>query len=377
MVHSDWFMSLTNRHLQLCIYIRYRLLLRDVDFVTQNNIVNFMGKTRDISTTKKASILALSRGNCHTVQEIATQMQVSKRTVQRVRRVGSTESFRNGRCGRRRITTTITDRYIRRKALKERMASSHRLAANLRSAGINISKDTVKRRLKEQGVMSVKSVQKPYLMAAMCKKRLDWAKCHENWTVKDWSKLIFSSESTFMCQSASAHQMWHQQGQPTPTTPTVKHPTKVMVWSAMCTKGAGRLHVVERNMNSGQYCHVILSPLVPQIKEWFPGGGYTFMQDGAPCHTSRRSKECLATHQIPVLPWPGNSPDLNPIETLWAIVKRRLRSETVNTKNVLIAGIIKVWLRDATLPETCQKLIASMPARVKAVIKANGGNTNN
>ena len=141
------------------------------------NYVLNMGMTRDVSTAKKASILALLRGNRHTVQ-IATQMQVSKRTVQRVRQVGSTESFRTGRCGRRRITTPITDRFIRRKALEDRITSCHRLAANLRSAGVNVSKDTVRRRLKEQGVTSVKSVRKPCLTAAMRKKRLDWAKRH-------------------------------------------------------------------------------------------------------------------------------------------------------------------------------------------------------
>ena len=41
-----------------------------------------------------------------------------------------------------------------------------------------------------------------------------------------------------------------------------------------------------------------------------------FMQDGAPCHGSKIVSEFLKEKKIKVLYWPGNSPDLNPIENL-------------------------------------------------------------
>jgi hypothetical protein len=148
-----------------------------------------------------------------------------------------------------------------------------------------------------------------------------------------------------------------------------------MLWSVMSSKGAGRLHVVEGYMNSEQYCNVITGRMLPQAQEWFPDGNYTFMQDKAPCHTSRKSMECLQSHRVALLEWPGNSPDLNPIETLWAIMKRRLRTQTITTKQQLIAAVIKVWVRDASVVETCRKLVVSMPERVRAVIAAKGGHT--
>ena len=41
-----------------------------------------------------------------------------------------------------------------------------------------------------------------------------------------------------------------------------------------------------------------------------------FMQDGAPCHKAKIFGNFLKSKTIQVVDWPGNSPDLNPIENL-------------------------------------------------------------
>ncbi len=78
---------------------------------------------------------------------------------------------------------------------------------------------------------------------------------------------------------------------------------------------------------------------------------------------------------LELLDWPGDSPDLNPIEGVWSLLKERinkLRSKPYTRKQIEKA-IQKEW--DSLKPMNIKTLIDSMPARIKAVLTANDGST--
>ena len=72
-----------------------------------------------------------------------------------------------------------------------------------------------------------------------------------------------------------------------------------------------------------------------------------------------------------VLLWPGNSPDMNPIEGIWYIhLKDRVNEITTTNKRDLIERIVDVWFRNPEIAQLIAKYYASMPNRIVALIAA-------
>src|SRR3979490_3196075 len=91
--------------------------------------------------------------------------------------------------------------------------------------------------------------------------------------------------------------------------------------------------------------------------------------------TSKKADQWFSDNNIIPMKWPAQSPDLNPIEHLWQHLKAKLQQYDIPPKGVheLWDRVAKEWTEIP--PETCQKLIESMPRRIQAVLKAKGGHT--
>jgi hypothetical protein len=71
--------------------------------------------------------------------------------------------------------------------------------------------------------------------------------------------------------------------------------------------------------------------------------------------------------------WPSYSPDLNPIENVWSIISKKLCEKDYESLDALEKNM-KVVIESLS-SEDINNIILSMPDRLKAVIRAKGGNT--
>ena len=99
------------------------------------------------------------------------------------------------------------------------------------------------------------------------------------------------------------------------------------------------------------------------------------LESGAPCHTANSITDWLRRQGIETIgPWPGSSADLNPIENLWVMLKRKVASHNPTSFEDLKKVIKEVWVQEVSADD-CRKLARSMPDRIRAVLEKKGLHT--
>jgi hypothetical protein len=130
-----------------------------------------------------------------------------------------------------------------------------------------------------------------------------------------------------------------------------------------------------RGVGALEYQHVLTTTLLPGARDIFPRGTqWVFMQDGAPGHRAKTTKAML-DRECPnwIKDWPANSPDLNPIENVWAYMSDKIKKQRFNTIEDLKVAVLAEWRR---IPlQYIRKLVGGMWRRHKAVIRNKGGPT--
>jgi hypothetical protein len=124
---------------------------------------------------------------------------------------------------------------------------------------------------------------------------------------------------------------------------------------------------VPHTLDSKGYVRILSGPLITHLQT----SGDWFVQDGAPCHTSRHTMRYLESKNINVqTSWPPRSPDLNVAELIWAYMSPKVAEYYPSDRSELCAAINAVW--EAMPQAVVDRMVSSFRQRCSDVLAKSG-----
>jgi hypothetical protein len=188
----------------------------------------------------------------------------------------------------------------------------------------------------------------------------------------DLKTIVFSNESHFMI--GSDKQWRHIRRGCWNSTCFTKHdkfPESLMIWGAIGHGFQSACQFCSHSVDADEYQTIIArSEMVDRLDRQHGRFKWYFMQDGAPAHRARTTSEFFGQRCLILPGWPPNSPDLNPIEMIWGIVKTHVEKLRPETKEALAVIIQEVW--SSLDQEMIDRLVDHFPERLTMVVQAQG-----
>lgn len=256
---------------------------------------------------------------------------------------------------------------------------THRSVLLHKALEYGCSHETIRRKLNEVGLEFHRPATKTVLTEAHKARRLEWAQGNIQLPQAYWDLTIWSDEKVFLSDQQGRVCLYRPRGTRYDPRHVVRGNRSGRIpahfWAYMTASGPGELITVPERMTSAVYVDILQNTLLPSLRANFPEQEeYLFMHDNSAVHTSNFTKNWLLRQpEIVCIDWPPRSPDLNPIEHMWAFMVQEweMRRED-KVQEVLQAHVLEMWQHYIRNPRQCSRLVSNMQERLQGVID-NGG----
>ncbi|KAL3966685.1 ATP-binding cassette, subfamily B (MDR/TAP), member 8 [Sarotherodon galilaeus] len=316
-----------------------------------------MGQKKDLRGSEKSKIVRYLAEGCSSLK-IAKLLKRDHGTIKRF--IQNSQHGRKKRVEKpRRKITAHELRKVKRAAAKMPLATSLAIFQSCNITGV--PKSTTCAILRDMAKVR-KAERRPPLNKTHKLKRQDWAK---KYLKTDFSKVLWTDEMRVGLDGPVAGLVKGRELQSDSDASKVE----VEYWFGL--DGV--------KLNSQSYCQFLEDTF---FKQWYRKKSASFkknmifMQDNAPSHASKYSTAWLARKGIKeekLMTWPPCSPDLNPIENLWSIIKCEIYKEGKQYTSLNSVWEAVVAAARNVDGEQIKTLTESMDGRLLSVLAKKGG----
>jgi transposase len=329
---------------------------------------------KQMTLTEKSKIY-LSRKEGHKVSTITREVQKSRTAVTSfLKRAITFKEFttKHHLKGRWRKGDTKLDsrhkKFINKWLQEDTVNSSRQIWRRLNNTKNlkKISYNPVNKYIKTLGGF-VKPTMKPVVSQKNKEKRVEYCRQYRNFNMKN---VLFTDESSFQLNSNTL-KVFVKKGQARPRVNRYNPNYKIMVWGGISHYGKTALKIIEGTLNGESYRKLVLRGKRAEVKRFMGSRRWWFQQDRAPCHRQKLTIDFIKRNITKnILPHPAQSPDLNPIELVWARMKVFVERKRPKSKSELREAILQAWDDvDLSFIRSC---VGGLKVRMRKIIDSGG-----